>query len=534
MLRLTFWGACDTVTGSSYLLTTDRLRILIDCGLFQGAGVQRDRNQHPFPYAPNSIDYVILTHAHIDHSGLIPKLVKDGFRGHIIATSATADLCQVMLLDSAHLQEMEAEWTNRKRRRAGGGEVSPLYTVDDARRCLQQFQGVRYEQRFELDAGVSIRFHDAGHILGSASVEVAVREGGKETTIVFSGDLGACNHPIVRDPSLIAAADYVIMESTYGNRIHENKAERSDLLKTIIRQAVHDQERVVIPAFAVGRTQDILYEINQLYEAGEIPLIPVYVDSPLAISATEIFARHPEAFDEETWALLASGKSPFDYAGLQFTREVEQSRALNELQGAAVIISASGMCEAGRIKHHLKHNLWRSGAQVLFVGYQAEGTLGRRIKDGAPEVTIFGEEIAVNARISAIEGFSAHGDQDDLGFWVSGFEQKPRRVFVTHGEPASRLAWAERLISQFDLNPIVPELGQEFDLEQDGALVTTVDAAPSLREADLAIVDELWRQARAALLSALTAKGRKLPRQGERLLHKLAELLQEIVIKLGR
>ncbi len=534
MLNLTFWGACDTVTGSSYLLTTDRLRILIDCGLFQGGGEQRDRNQRPFPFAPNSIDYVVLTHAHIDHSGLIPKLVKDGFRGHVMATSATADLCQIMLLDSAHLQEMEAEWSNRKRRRAGEGEMAPLYTVDDARRSLEQFQGIRYGQRFQLSEAVSLRFHDAGHILGSAIAELTVREAGKETVIVFSGDLGARNHPIVRDPSLIAAADYVVMESTYGNRIHENKAERSEVLKTILMKAVKDQERVVIPAFAVGRTQDILHEIAQLHEAGEIPLIPVYVDSPLAISATEIFARHPEVFDEETRAMLQSGKSPFDYPGLRFTREVEESRALNELQGAAVIISASGMCEAGRIKHHLKHNLWRPGAQVLFVGYQAEGTLGRRIKDGAPEVTIFGEEIAVNAQISAIEGFSAHGDQEDLSHWISGFTKKPRKVFVTHGEPSSRHAWAERLTSEFGLVPIVPELGQEFDLENEASPITTVQAAPSPEEADLAIVDALWRQARPALLRSLTAKGRKLPRQGERLLHKLAEVLQEIIVKLGR
>ncbi|MGE5654741.1 MAG: MBL fold metallo-hydrolase RNA specificity domain-containing protein, partial [Bacillota bacterium] len=328
--------------------------------------------------------------------------------------------------------------------------------------------------------------------------------------------------------------DYVVMESTYGNRVHEDKAERSDLLKRILQQAVKDQERVIIPAFAVGRTQDILYEISQLYAAGDIPLIPVYVDSPLAISATEIFARHPEDFDEETWAMIQSGKSPFDYAGLQFTREVEQSRALNDLQGPAVIISASGMCEAGRIKHHLKHNLWRPGAQVLFVGYQAEGTLGRRIKDGSPEVTIFGEQIAVNARVNAIEGFSAHGDQEDLSHWISGFVKKPKRVFVTHGEPTSRRAWAETLASQFGLVPIVPELGQEYDLEKDATLVTTVQAAPSPQEADMAILDALWYQARPALLRALTAKGRKLPRQGERLLNKLAEMLQEIIIKLGR
>ncbi len=534
MLRLAFWGACDTVTGSSYLLTTDRLRILIDCGLFQGGSEQRDRNQRPFPFAPNSIDYVILTHAHIDHSGLIPKLVKEGFRGHIIATSATADLCQIMLLDSAYLQEMEAEWTNRKRRRAGGGEVEPLYAVDDARRSLEHFQGIRYGQRFQLNDAVSLRFHDAGHILGSAIAELTVREAGKETVIVFSGDLGARNHPIVRDPSLVAAADYVVMESTYGNRVHEDKAQRSDLLRTILQQAVLDQERVVIPAFAVGRTQDIIHEISQLYVAGEIPLIPVYIDSPLAISATEIFARHPESFDEETWAMLQSGKSPFDYPGLHFTRDVEQSRAINQLEGAAVIISASGMCEAGRIKHHLKHNLWRASAQVLFVGYQAEGTLGRRIKDGAPEVTIFGEEIAVNAQISAIEGFSAHADQEDLSYWISGFEQKPGKVFVTHGEPSSRQAWAEQLGNRFGLTAIVPELGQEFDLGNDASLITTVQAAPSPEEADLAVIESLWRQARPALARSLTARGRKLPRQGARLLNKLADVLQEIIVKLGR
>lgn len=534
MLHLTFWGACDTVTGSSYLLTTDRLRILVDCGMFQGVSDQKDRNQRPFPFAPNSIDYVILTHAHIDHSGLIPRLVKDGFGGQIIATAATADLCQIMLMESAHIQELDAEWANRKRKRAGNDEVAPLYTVDDARRSLEQFRGIGYGEPFDLGDGVSLRFHDAGHILGSASAEVTVRSDDKETVIVFSGDLGARNHPIIPDPSLISTADYVVMESTYGNRIHENKAERADLLKKVLLQAVKDQERVIIPAFAVGRTQDILHEISQLYSAGEIPLIPVYIDSPLAISATEIFARHPESYDDETAAMLQSDRSPFDYEGLTFTRGAEESKALNQLQGAAVIISASGMCEAGRIKHHLKHNLWRAGAQILFVGYQAEGTLGRRIKDGAPEVTIFGEEIVVHAQVEAIEGFSAHGDQDDLRYWIGGFEKKPRKVFVTHGEPASRHAWAESLTTEFGLSPIIPELGQEFDLERDASLVTTVHAAASPQEADLAIVDALWGQARPALLHSLTAKGRKLPRQGERLIQKLAMVMQEIIVKLGR
>jgi len=534
MLKLSFYGACDSVTGSCYLLETHAGRILVDCGMFQGGKELRARNEEDFPFAPQDIDVVILTHAHIDHSGLLPKLVRDGFKGDIVATRATASLCELMLRDSAHIQETEAEWLARKGKRAGSADiVQPLYTMEDAERALKHFRGVSYGTERELLPGVSLKLYDAGHILGSSIAEVTVRKVGETHKVVFSGDLGERGRPIVADPTLVSEADYLVIESTYGNRLHEDTLARRDRIRDILLQAVATQEKVVIPAFAVGRTQDVLYEINELYHAGDIPIIPVYIDSPLAISATEVFEKYSEYYDEETRQRLKQNMSPFDYPGLQFVRTVEESKALNEMQCGCVIISASGMCEAGRVKHHLKHNLWRPGAHILFVGYQAEGTLGRRIRDGEPTVNIFGEEIAVRAHIHSIEGLSAHADQQGLLWWMSGFKNKPQRVFVTHGEMESRSVFASLLADKMEIEAVVPLCHAEYDLlsgEVDTSIKTT-------RVKDEAVVDELeqlWKEAKTALDRVKRQGTKREAREARKLSERVQNLLRHVINKLSK
>lgn len=522
-MKLTFFGACDSVTGSCYLLEANSARVLIDCGLYQGNKELRERNEAPFPFVPESINHVILTHAHIDHSGLLPKLVREGFRGKIFATHGTVSLCEIMLRDSGHIHEMEAEWQNRKGKRAASAMVSPLYTVQDAEASLKRFSGVAYAETQELAPGMQFTLHDAGHILGSSMVELVVTEGEKEQRIVFSGDLGERGRPIIADPTRLSAADIVIVESTYGDRLHSEITTRRDELRAILLQAVAESERVIIPAFAVGRTQDVLYEINELYRSGDIPLIPVYVDSPLAIAATDIFKQYKEYYDAETAHRLKERQSPFEYPALHFTHTAEGSKALNGITEACVIISASGMCEAGRIKHHLKHNLWRPGAHILFVGYQGEGTLGRRIRDGAPYVTLFGEEIAVKAHIHAIEGLSAHADQQGLMWWMRGFTKKPRQVFVTHGEVKSRRAFANLIKEELGLAAEVPTCNTRYDLESGarGELVTA--AQGEARQSDE--LDTLWRQARAALYHNLKSGNKGEIRHARKLAEKLKNLL---------
>ena len=383
MANLIFRGGAGTVTGSCYLLETDHLRILVDCGMFQGKRELRVLNYRT-PLVPlNTIDYILLTHAHIDHSGLIPRFYNKGFRGQILATRATADLCKVMLPDSGHIQELEAEWQNRKAKRRGEKPCPPLYTAVDAINCLQCFQPVNYGEEILLDEQVRVRFLDAGHILGSAIIEIWIKEENKEFKIVFSGDLGNTGAAIIRDPVQVTDADYLVIESTYGNRIHEPMADETAKLEEIILQTLSNNGNVIIPAFAVGRTQQILYELNSMVESGTLPQIPVFIDSPLAVSATEIFRDARECYDEETLELLRQNDDPFYFPGLTLVRSADESRALNNYKGGAIIISASGMCDAGRIKHHLKHNLWRPESSVVFIGFQAEGTLGRRLLDGA-------------------------------------------------------------------------------------------------------------------------------------------------------
>jgi len=497
MVQLTFLGAVRTVTGSCYLVTTPSGKILVDCGLFQGSDEAGDQNRAPFPFDPKEIDVLLLTHAHIDHSGMIPRLYKSGFTGPTIATHATVDLCSIMLADSGHIHEAEAEWLNRKRRRAGQPPIDPLYTERDAEKCLSDFRGVDYNRSYEILPGVEARFVDAGHILGSASIELTVRNSREVVRIGFSGDVGNINQPIIRDPVPVGPCDFVLVESTYGDRVHEDRAGRADKLARIINDTLGAGGNVVIPAFAVGRTQDVLYEVHRLQKEGRIPEFPIYIDSPLAISATEIFRRHPECFDKDMNELYEAGESPFDFPGVSYARRTEESVALNTVSGA-MIISASGMANAGRIKHHLKHNLWRKESTILFVGFQAAGTLGRRLVDGARTVTLFGEEIAVNARVETLSGFSAHADREGLLKWLDQV-QGTGRVFVVHGEESQSLAFAGLVNSRLGIKSELPDLGDTVELEPDGSVswITRVERP----------VDERVRTV-AALLDELAARAR--------------------------
>jgi metallo-beta-lactamase family protein len=457
MMRVEFLGGVRTVTGSATLLERGSFKWLVDCGMFQGGKEFEERNRHVQPYHAKDLSFILLTHAHIDHSGLIPKLVKEGFQGKVICTKATLDLCEVMLQDSGHIQEMEVEWQNRKSKRSGGKEAAPLYTSEEAKRSLRYFQPVGYEEILSLTDGVKVRFQDAGHILGSAIIEIWVEEEGQEKKLVFSGDLGAPNQPIVRDPSWVEEGDVLWLESTYGNRLHKSREETVEELLKIIQDAIHDQAKVVIPAFAVERTQDIIYTIGQLIRKGSIPTIPVYIDSPLAISATEIFKRNSDCFDQETQNILLRGENPLEIPGIIYTQTAEESKAINEDPRPGIIISASGMCDTGRIKHHLKHHLWREASHIVFVGYQGEGTIGRRIVDGAKSVNLFGEEIAVKAHIHTLGGFSAHADQKGLLDWLSHLKNPELEVFVNHGEEKISMKLGQLIREQFHLQTTIPQ-----------------------------------------------------------------------------
>lgn len=465
-MKIIFHGAAQTVTGSCFQVTSEHSNVLVDCGMFQGSSGERDLNHRPFPFNPSALDAVILTHAHIDHSGLIPRLCKSGFNGKIYATNATVDLCRIMLPDSGHIQEMEAEWHNRKRVRQGEAPLSPLYTAEDAMASLEYLRPVHYGEEISINDGLRVRFRDAGHILGSSIIEMWLTEGEHTVKVVFSGDLGQADQPIIRNPARVEAADFVIVESTYGARIHEHKEDKLALLEEVILDMNAKGGKLIIPSFAVGRAQDILYHIKQLLVEGRIPALPVYIDSPMAISATEIFRNNPHYFDDETNQLLRRGESPFEFPNLYFTRSTEESKELNEMEKKAIIISASGMCEAGRILHHLRHNLWRPEANILFVGYQAEGTLGRRILEGAQAVKIFGEEILVKAKINHIDGFSAHADQNALLNWLGGFVAKPKTVFLVHGDEDVFPIWSKVVQERLGLNVVVPQRGDSVDLVQ--------------------------------------------------------------------
>ena len=459
-MKVEFLGGVRTVTGSATLLEKNSLKWLVDCGMFQGSKEIEERNRNIQSYDPKDLSFILLTHAHIDHSGLIPKLVKEGFRGKVICTKATFNLCEVMLRDSGHIQEMESEWQNRKHQRSGKMEVIPLYTVKDAEESLRYFQTVGYDEIFPLAEGVRVCFRDAGHILGSAIIEIWGEEGGQEKKLVFSGDLGSLDQPIIRDPTKIEKGDVLWLESTYGNRLHKSREETVNELLKIIQEAIRDQAKVVIPAFAVERTQDIIYTLGQLIRKGfipSIPVYPVYIDSPLAISATEIFSRNSDCFDEETKALLSEGENPLELPEIIYTQTTEESKAINEDSRPGIIISASGKCDSGRIKHHLKHHLWRKESHIVIIGYQGEGTIGRRLVDGAKTVRLFSEEIAVKAHIHTLGGFSAHADQKELLEWLSHFNNPQLEIFVNHGEEKISIELGQIIRQKFHLKTVIPQ-----------------------------------------------------------------------------
>ena len=465
-MKLTFCGAAGTVTGSCHLLEIENKKILLDAGMFQGGSEADEMNYEQFRFNPSEIDMLILSHAHIDHSGRIPQLVKRGFKGKIITSAPTHQLCKIMLLDSAFIQESEAEWQNRKRLRAGKGTVEPLYTVRDAEAALELFQPVEYNKILNLGADITVRFKDAGHILGSSIIELWIREKGEEFKLVFSGDLGNKDVPIMNDPTIIDDADYVIMESTYGDRLHKDTQNKNLALLDIITDTIERNGNVVIPSFAIERTQEILYVLNMLKEAKNSKLrnIPVYVDSPLAINATKIFQSFLPYMDGDAQKFIKRGDNPFDFPNLIFTPTADESKAINSMNGSSIIISASGMCEAGRIKHHLKHNLWREDSSIVFVGYQAQNTLGRRIKDGEKVVKIFGEEIGVKCKVYSIEGFSGHADQKGLLGWIGAFKKKPKKVFLVHGEEASLKELSRLIETDLGIPNEIAQLGQSVEL----------------------------------------------------------------------
>jgi metallo-beta-lactamase family protein len=464
-MQLSFWGAAQTVTGSMHLLQVNGQRILLDCGLYQGKrSLSYERNLH-FPFEPASIDVVILSHAHIDHSGNLPNLVKQGFRGSIWSTPATRDLCVAMLQDSGYIQEQDAAYVNRKRVRDGLPPVEPLYTKRDALEAIKQFISINYHRSFSPATGVTVTFLDAGHILGSAIVVLDIVEGEQQRRLVFSGDLGRHEMAILRDPEPVSDADFLIMESTYGNRRHETRDEARQVLRQVIVEAYKRRGKVIIPAFAVGRTQELVYALNLLSEVQKIPSLDIYVDSPLAVNVTEIFRAHPECYDEETLALLQEARDPFGFKRLTYVRDVEDSKRLNFLRDSAVIISASGMCESGRILHHLKNNIEDGDNTILFSGFQAENTLGRRILDGNRRVRIFGEEYDVRARVARVEGYSAHADSEELRVWASHLDrERLQGIFLVHGEKESALGLSGLLHKQGFRAVEIPERGQSFEL----------------------------------------------------------------------
>lgn len=485
-MKLSFMGAARTVTGSCFLLETSTKKILIDCGMYQGHTTEHALNCESFPFNPADIHCVLLTHAHIDHSGRIPKLFLDGFKGEVIATKATVQLCEIMLPDSGHIQEMETEWLNKKRERADRHIVKPLYTMQDAIDSLKLFRKVNYNQEIKIAEDIRVKFNDAGHMLGSSIVEIWVKNGSEETKLVFSGDLGNKDIPLIKDPTIINEADYVIMESTYGNRLHVDNNNKVDKFVDVILDTINNGGNVIIPSFAVGRTQEVIYDLHSQKDKNKEKLekiknIPVYVDSPLAVSATEIFRENLDCFDDEARYYIEKGENPLDFPGLKFTRTADESKALNEMTESMVIISASGMCEAGRIKHHLKHNLWKPENAVLFVGYQAQGTLGRKIVDGAKKVKIFGEEISIRARIETIDGFSGHADKEGLLEWLGHFKKIPRKVFLVHGEADAQEVLAQEIRDRYGIDCVIPERGTSFEV--DNMVITKSEyATPEFRQ----------------------------------------------------
>lgn len=461
-MELTFHGAAGTVTGSCFLLKSDTKKILIDCGMYQGKKEFEQLNYKPFRFDPKEIDAVVITHAHIDHTGLLPKLSKEGFRGKVYCTPATKELAEILLPDSAYIQEMEVDRKNRKAIRSNTELIEAIYTLEDAERILQSFVPVEYEKEFHINNEFKVVFKDAGHILGSAIVEIYFNS----KKIVFSGDLGRHNQPLIKDPEYIKETDYLVMESTYGGRFHLQAESKKDQFTRVVKKTIRKGGNLIIPSFAVERTQEVIYILKTLMDEGTIPNLDIYLDSPLAIKATEIFSKYPCGYDEIALEMLSKedDNDLFKFKNLKFSLTAKESQKINAVKKNAIIISASGMCNAGRIKHHLKHNLWRPESTILFVGYQAYGTLGRQILDGADKVRIHGEQISVKAEIERIEGFSGHADQQDLVNWVKRFENINNGIFLVHGEDDSRETLKAVLDDEMNYEVILPELFEIVDL----------------------------------------------------------------------
>jgi metallo-beta-lactamase family protein len=466
-IKLTFLGAAQNVTGSQYLVQSDKTSFLVDCGLYQERELT-GRNWGPFLFPPERLGAVLLTHAHLDHCGLLPKLVREGFNQAIYCTSATSEITEIMLLDSGRIQEEDADFKKRrhqKENRKGPYPELPLYTRDDAEAVYPLFSAVKYGQTVQIGDGVEATFYDAGHVLGSSMVRLKIEQNGEARTILFSGDVGRRNKPILNDPTFFEEADYVIVESTYGDRLLESPQDAANQLAEAINSTVKRGGNIVIPSFALERSQELLYYLNQFLLEGRIPRLLVFVDSPMAVEVTGVFERHPDLFDQEMRKLLHQQRSPFDFPGLELAGTVEESKAINHIKGSAIIIAGSGMCTGGRIKHHLVNNISREESTILFVGYQAAGTLGRQIVDGAQRVRILGQEYPVKAKIEQLNGFSAHADRDGLVRWLSSLRRPPRRVFITHGELDASRHLAGLIRSRHGWEAIVPSYQERVFLD---------------------------------------------------------------------
>jgi metallo-beta-lactamase family protein len=462
-MQLEFFGAAGEVTGSCHILTINGHKVLLDCGMIQGGRKQEARNREPFPFNAAKVDAVVLSHAHIDHSGRLPLLARRGFSGIVWCQNATRDLCGILLEDSARLQERDAEYNNRRYRKQGRSTIKPLYSVDDAHEAISKLKGIRYSTWQEVVPGMRVRFHDAGHIMGSGSVEIKLQEGSIERTVVFSGDLGQYDAPILRDPVSVEHADLVLMESTYGGRRHRDRSETILEIGEIIREARQRKGNILIPAFAIGRSQEVLYHLGMHYDEWGVDRFKVFLDSPMAIEASRVYWDYPHLYDDEATRLRRGENEMPILNNLELSRSADASRAINAMKGGAIVIAGSGMCNGGRILHHLKYNLWREGSQVIIVGYQAQGSLGRRLVDGARRVRIHGDEIQVKAQIRTVGGLSAHGDQDDLARWYEGFKNQPP-LYLVHGEVESSAELRDYLRNRCGIEARLTGPGLKIDL----------------------------------------------------------------------
>ncbi|MEN6375150.1 MAG: MBL fold metallo-hydrolase [Smithella sp.] len=511
-MKITFLGAARTVTGSCYIIETGKVRFAVDCGMFQGTADMEKRNWDTSIYDPAHIDFFIITHAHIDHTGLLPRMTQKGFHGPVYATEPTADLLKILLLDSAHIQEVEASWRNKKMQRNGyKADVLPLYYIKDAQAVAPLVKARAYDETFSPAPGVTVKFQDAGHILGAAIVEIFIQENGSSSKLVFSGDIGRSEQLLMKDPTPISDANFLFMESTYGNRNHKGEEDSLNELAEAINYSYSQGEKVIIPAFAVERTQEILYSLYLLHRTGKLPEnMPVFLDSPLAIQVTEIFRRYRSYLDRETQSLLKNGEDPLDLPQLKFSLSTEQSMEINQMQGSAIVISASGMANAGRIKHHLRHNLWRPGASIVFVGFQAEGTPGRKMVDGAKRIRILGEDIAINAKIFTIGGFSAHAGHDQLMDWLSNFRNKEMQIFLMHGELTAQEYLADAIRKKYGFAVDIPEYLEQIQLKTGIQMEAVKKPAIEIPQVDLDLtLDEL--RAKIDQINSIRQKMQKLP-----------------------